>query len=243
MTAARAARAGTADAPRRPSPVLPGDLHAAIEALDLPAGLSVDLRRFAAELCAWGDRRSAARWLDTVARVATAERSVEPASTALTAAVAANLFKLIAYKDEYEVARLMTDADGLSAVAEVAGPGDRVSWQLHPPLLRGLGLDHKIAVGTWAAPAVRLLARGKALRGTPLDPFRWAEVRKVERALAAEYGAAVDELIRFLDADRLEQAVAIASLPDQVRGYEDIKLASVQRYRAELAARLERYRR
>src|SRR6185436_278511 len=115
------------------------------------------------------------------------ERAVAPNSARLVEAVAANLFKLMAYKDEYEVARLMTDADGLAAAREVAGKHGRTPGSPTPPRLRAMGLSHKISIPSWAGPAVRLLAKGKRLRGTPLDPFGYAEVRRIERQLPGEY--------------------------------------------------------
>ncbi len=102
----------------------------------------------------------------------------------LLAAVAANLYKLMAYKDEYEVARLMTDADGMAEARRLAGPSGRIAWKLHPPMLRALGMSEKISVGSWGEPAIRALARAKRLRGTVADPFRWTEVRRVERSSA-----------------------------------------------------------
>jgi indolepyruvate ferredoxin oxidoreductase len=140
----------------------------------------------------------------------------------------------VAYKDEYEVARLLTDPDGLAAAREVAGKRGRIAWKLHPPLLRALGMGGKITIGAWASPAFRLLAKGKHLRGTPLDPFRWSLVRKLERQLAAEYVRAIDTALFSLSSSNLDAAVALAELPDLVRGYEEIKVDRVAKYRAEL---------
>jgi indolepyruvate ferredoxin oxidoreductase len=178
--------------------VVPEAIAARIAALAAPPALRVALTRYAAELVAWQSARSARAWLDVLERVARAERAVDPASTRLLAAVAANLFKLTAYKDEYEVARLMTDADGLAAAREVAGRRGKIAWRLHPPLLRAMGLSHKIAIGAWAAPLVRLLAKGKVLRGTALDPFGYTHVRRLERELSGEYVAAVDHVVAAL---------------------------------------------
>ena len=140
----------------------------------------------------------------------------------------------MAYKDEYEVARLMTDADGLAAAREVAGRRGRIAWKLHPPLLRAMGLSHKIAIPSWASPAIRLLAKGKRLRGTPFDPFGYAHVRRLERELPGEYVAAIDRALAALSAENLDAAVKLAELPDLVRGYEEIKLARVESYRQRL---------
>ena len=165
-----------------------------------------------------------------------------PDSTRLLAAVAANLFKLIAYKDEYEVARLMTDADGLAAAREVAGKRGKIAWRLHPPLLRAMGLTHKIAIPGWAAPAIKLLAKGKRLRGTPLDPFGYSHVRRLERELPGEYVAAIDRALAVLSAENQGDAVALAELPDLVRGYEEIKVGRVSDYRQRLREALEMLR-
>ena len=113
-----------------------------------------------------------------------------------------------------------------------------MAWKLHPPMLRALGLDNKISIGSWAEPVVHLLARGKKLRGTALDPFRWPEVRRVERQLPGEYVEAIDRVLDRLSAGNVTAAVEIAELPDLVRGYEHIKLANVARYRAALSETL-----
>ncbi|MDW3177161.1 MAG: indolepyruvate ferredoxin oxidoreductase family protein [Acidimicrobiia bacterium] len=201
-------------------------------------GVSGDLRAqlslFASELEAWGDESTTAEWFATLERVAASERKVID-STDLLAAVAAGLFKLVAYKDEYEVARLMTLDAGLEPAKEVAGSSGSIAWKLHPPMLRALGMNKKITVGAWATPGVKALAQGKRLRGTALDPFGRAEVRRIERALPSEYIEAIDRVLGVLSEANHATAVAIAELPDLVRGYEDIKLANVEIYRAELA--------
>lgn len=228
--AVAAACADATGRPARKQPVVSPTLATRIDALDVPT----DLVLFAAELTAWQNEATAHRWLDVVERVSAAERTVG-GDGRLAAAVAANLYKLTAYKDEYEVARLMTDADAMRESREVAGRRGRISWRLHPPILRALGMKSKIAVPTWMAPGVRVLAAGKVLRGTVLDPFRWAEVRRVERALPGEYIEAIDEALRTLSSANLNKAVRLAELPEMVRGYEHIKLANVTRYRQELA--------
>ena len=217
-----------------PAHVVPEKIAARIAALAAPPALSTALSRYAAELCAWQSARTAGAWLDVVERVRARERAVAPDSTRLVEAVAASLFKLMAYKDEYEVARLMTDADGLAAAREVAGKRGRISWRLHPPLLRAMGLSHKIAIPGWAAPAIKLLAKGKRLRGTPLDPFGYTHVRRLERELPGEYIAAIDRALAALSPEKLDDAVALADLPDLVRGYEDIKVDRVATYRQRL---------
>jgi indolepyruvate ferredoxin oxidoreductase len=166
-------------------------------------------------------------------------------SEALTDALARNLFKLMAYKDEYEVARL--HLIGRDAVRSEVGAGSRarISWYLHPPFMRALGVKHKVRVGYGFRHAFRLLRAMKRLRGTPADVFGYAHVRRVERSLVAEYEQAISRALAALTAANLPTAVELAELPDIVRGYESVKLASIEDYRKRLAetqARLERPR-
>jgi len=198
------------------------------------------LSSFASELEAWGSSSTTAEWFDMLDRVAASERAVS-SSDELLMSVAAGMFKLVAYKDEYEVARLMTLDAGLEAAREVAGETGAIAWKLHPPMLRALGIDRKITIGKWATPGIKVLARGKRLRGTALDPFGRAKVRRVEQELPADYLAAIDLVLERLTADNLPEAISLAELPDVVRGYEDIKLANVESYRLSLAEGLRKF--
>ena len=162
-----------------------------------------------------------------------------PGSTRLTHEVAVSLHKLMAYKDEYEVARLLVAPGAMDQATEMAAAGGRIRWHLHPPLLRSLGLRHKIAFPESTAPMFRALARGKRLRGTLLDPFRWAEARRVERRLPEEFIVAVHRITDELSAERLDRAIKVAMLPQDIRGYEHLKLERVQRFRTSLAELME----
>ena len=208
-----------------------------LDQLGVDGALRDQLSMFAGELTAWGDEPTTASWFDMLDRVAEKERSVTE-STNLLAAVAAGLFKLTAYKDEYEVARLMTLEAGLDPAREVAQASGSIAWKLHPPLLRALGMNRKITIGAWATPAVEALARGKRLRGTALDPFGRAEVRRVERELPVEYRQAVETVLSRLSSENHADAIAIAELPEVVRGYEGIKLANVEIFRSRLSLAL-----
>jgi indolepyruvate ferredoxin oxidoreductase len=230
---------GTVEAARRavrapveitPTP-LPAALADRVDALSgNDTGLQTAVHRYAVELVAFQNLRLATRYLDEL------ESLREVGGGALLEPVAAGLFKLMAYKDEYEVARLMLDPHGHREVAAVAEPGDRVSWRLHPPTLRALGRSSKLEINTRWRPAVRLLARAKRLRGTPLDPFGRAEVRQVERALPNEYLDAIRAALGTAPgADEVARAIAIAETADLVRGYEGVKLANVERFRAAMA--------
>jgi indolepyruvate ferredoxin oxidoreductase len=153
----------------------------------------------------------------------------------LARTVAANLFKLAAYKDEYEVARLSLDPVLTERIEQQFGPGARYAYRLHPPVLRSLGMRRKISLGPWFRPAFSTLVAMRRLRGTPFDPFGRTEVRREERALLAEYRDAITRLTESLTADNHALAVEIAGLPDLVRGYEEVKLGNVRAYRARMA--------
>jgi indolepyruvate ferredoxin oxidoreductase len=182
------------------------------------------------ELIAYQDARYAQRYVDFVARVAAAERISVPGESRLAEAVARYLYKLMAYKDEYEVARLHLRPEVRESIRAELGDA-AVRYQLHPPILRALGLERKLSVGPWVEGVFRLLVAFRGLRGTALDPFGYARVRRVERALVDEYRSMVDRVLPGLEPDSHERAIRIACLPDVVRGYEDVKLRNVRRFR------------
>jgi indolepyruvate ferredoxin oxidoreductase len=200
------------------------------------------IRTRAEDLTAYQDDAYARRYLGAVERVRAAERDQTPDSAALTEAVARYLYKLMAYKDEYEVARLSLEPSLGAGLEAEFGPGARASWRLHPPVLRALGMKKKIALGPWFAPAFRVLRAARGVRGTWLDPFGRTRVRVVERELIEEYLGLVDHLAGRLSPANAALAVQLAELPDVVRGYEDVKLRNVESYQrsmAELRARLD----
>jgi indolepyruvate ferredoxin oxidoreductase len=176
-------------------------------------------------------------------RVAAEEgRRGAPGETAIAEAYARGLYKLMAYKDEYEVARLHLDAADRARREAEFGTDAKVRVLLHPPLLRALGLKRKLKLGPWAFPLLRALYRMRRLRGTRLDPFGRAHLRRVERELIDEYRALIDDALAKLDAGSAPLVAELAELPDVVRGYEEIKLRNVERFRArarELSERLD----
>jgi len=194
--------------------------------------------RHATELAAYQDTRLAARYLDLVAAAARAEaRQAGPAGAggALTEGVAAGFFHLLAYKDEYEVARLHLLPEFDQALADAVGGGRDVRYLLHPPVLRALGLRQKIAFpAPVIRPAFRVLRGMRHLRGTPADPFGYTRVRRTERRLAAGYEAEVRAALAVLSPASHAAAVELARLPLSIRGYEQIKMDAVERYEAEL---------
>jgi indolepyruvate ferredoxin oxidoreductase len=207
-----------------------------IESLDGGEIEAEALTRYASELIAWGGEREATRWLDVLDRVHETEENIRPGGGGLVFAVAANLYKLMAYKDEYEVARLMTDEQSIAEARRLAGRNGRIAWRLHPPLLRALGLSRKISFGLWTTPFFSLLARARILRGTVFDPFGYAKLRRMERDLSREYVEMLDRILPRLASANLGSAVALAELPDEIRGYEDLKLERIARYRETLTA-------
>ena len=208
---------------------LPAALAARADAL----GEAITLR--AADLVEYQNKTYADRYLDLV------ERAANTGDTAFRDAVATSYHQLLAYKDEYEVARLLTGPEAAATIDAVGGPGAKASWKLHPPMLRAIGMGNKISIRTSVgSPMMKLLARGKRLRGTPLDPFGRGAVRKVERALVAEFEASIDTVLERLASETitLEEATRIAALAQSVRGYEHRKLERAATYRTELAAAL-----
>jgi indolepyruvate ferredoxin oxidoreductase len=191
-------------------------------------------------LRAYQDAAYAERFRRLVERVRKAEDEVAAGSTRLTEAVARNAFKLMAYKDEYEVARLLTDPSFLGGVRR-RFEGGALKLHLAPPILFGRdpvsGRPRKRAFSAkYLLPMLRLLARGKVLRGSVLDPFGWMRERHKERMLRDRYFALVEEIIVRLDGANLEAAVALASYPDEIRGYGPIKDESVKRAEARVEA-------
>ncbi|WP_232665426.1 indolepyruvate ferredoxin oxidoreductase family protein [Pseudonocardia sp. TRM90224] len=182
------------------------------------------------------DYQSAATARAYVADVLTAWRAERQVgdSTQFSEAVARGLHRFVAYKDEYEVARLLTEPAFEATLAEQVPGGTGMRYRLHPPVLKALGRQKKIALGPWMRPVLRLLARGKRLRGTPLDPFARTAVRRMERALRDEYRTMVLRLADGLTTANHPTAVAAAQAAELVRGYEDVKIANVGRYRARL---------
>ena len=240
VSQAMAARGGES----APAP-LPGGLAARLEALQ-PVAAAVDLEMFVRDLCAYQSPKLAARYLDLVQAVAAAE---PPGGDGrLTAAVARGYHKLLAYKDEYEVARLMVDPKATAEARQAAdATGGRVVWKLHPPVLRMLGVKSKIGFSALWRPAFAVLAAMRRVRGTMFDPFGHTKLRRTERELPVEYKAAVLAMVERLahaasagddsvdTHETYEAAVAVAEAPELVRGYEHIKMKGV----AEMRERLE----
>ena len=199
--------------------------------------------RRSAELVAYQHEAMASRYVALVERVRRAEHQVAPKSERLADAVARQAFRLLAYKDEYEVARLFSSTDFDAALAARFESGYRVQFHLTLPWQRraDAGEPPKQAFGAWMGRAMRVLAFGKYLRGTLLDPFGYSAQRRLERALAAAYLAGIERVLDKLDAGRLDAAVAIAELPARIRGFGGVKLKHALAVRARLAELLAAY--
>ncbi len=224
-----------------PSPPATAGARELVGAAAVPRSLRGLIERRAAQVIDYQGRGRAGRWLDLVVRAAAAEEVGDPAGEhgcAFTEAVAEGWFKLLTYKDEYEVARLHLRLPLDDMADEVGIPGAfRVRYHLHPPALRRMGVDHKIAVGAGPARvAFRGLAALRRVRGTPLDLFGYARHRREERGLADEYAGLVEAAIARLSPDTYGAAVELARSVATIRGYEDIKSDAIERWRSDTAA-------
>jgi indolepyruvate ferredoxin oxidoreductase len=161
--------------------------------------------------------------------------------------VARSLFKLMAYKDEYEVARLYADPAFLRQVrGEVDGDNLRLTFHLAPPLLarhdKVTGEPRKMSFGPWILTLFGVLAKLKLLRGTALDPFGYTTERKAERQLVRDYEVLLDELIGKLAPHNHHLAVGLAAIPEKIRGFGYVKQRHLTAAKADEAALLEQFR-
>lgn len=230
----------------------------ALEALNIPAPEdATDARRLSqnfedmlarrvAYLTDYQDAAYAARYRERVERARAAEAGRAPEQCGLAEAVARNLFKLMAYKDEYEVARLYTDGDFLKQAAAAFDGKLRFTFHLAPPILARrdplTGAPRKLTFGPWMLRAFGLLARLKFLRGTAFDPFGRTAERQSERQLIADYEAMLDEVLVKLTPDNHPLAVGLAAIPEKIRGFGHVKARHRAAAMAEEAALLAQFR-
>jgi indolepyruvate ferredoxin oxidoreductase len=197
------------------------------ESQRLSTSLEEIVERRAKFLTDYQDAAYAKRYTDLVGRAKAAEAAVKPGSTALAEAVARYYFKLLAIKDEYEVARLFTQTDFVQRVAAQFEGDYTLKFHLAPPIVAKpdptTGEPRKREYGPWMLSAFRVLARFKGLRGTALDFFGRTAERKRERALVGEYEALIGELLTKLAPHNLALAVDLARIPEQIRGYGHVK--------------------
>jgi indolepyruvate ferredoxin oxidoreductase len=210
----------------------------------VPVAESLDdlIARRAAFLAEYQDVAWAERYRAAVARIRTADPEGR-----VTDAVARSLFKLMSYKDEYEVARLHVET-GFEAKLREAFEGEfRITHHLAPDFLPSAkdwrGRPRKRAFGPWVRTPMRLLARLKRLRGTPLDPFGYAAERRRERAMIAWYEAILEELPRLLPQCGADALLPIATAPLDIRGFGPVKAQAAEEVRARVAEQLAELRR
>lgn len=214
-----------------------------IDKLVHEAGLSgetaVRTSRYATDLVEWKNKEYARTFLNLVVCALAADEGMS-ASGRFVDAVIDNAYRLMAYKDEYEVARLLLLEEPNTEAVGLAGERGRIAFALQPPILHTIGITRKITFGESTWWVLRMLAAMKVVRGTVLDPFGWTAVRRVERRLRDEYL----ERIRSICDGRLEidtaRAVRVAAAPEIVRGYESVKMRNVGLYE-ELMADLLQY--
>jgi indolepyruvate ferredoxin oxidoreductase len=232
---------------------------AAVEALVQPAPEAVsDARRLSqsfdemvarrvAFLTAYQNAAYAARYRRWVDRAKAVEAARAPGKSGLADAVGRYLFKLMAYKDEYEVARLYADESFAKQVRnEIGGEHLRLHVHLAPPLLaradKVTGEPRKMTFGPWIFPLFRLLAKFKFLRGTAFDPFGYSRERRTERALVRDYETMLEEVLALLNGDNHHIAVGLAAIPEKIRGFGHVKMRHLKTAKADEAALLDQLR-
>jgi indolepyruvate ferredoxin oxidoreductase len=198
-------------------------------------------------LTGYQSKAYAKRYRRQVEQVRALEDKVVPGSTALTDAVARSLFKLMAYKDEYEVARLYTDGHFERQVASTfEGENLRYEFHLAPPLMARkdptTGVPRKMSFGPWMMKAFRVLAPLRILRGTPLDVFGYTHERKTERQLIRDFEALIGEIMEKITPANHATAVGLANIPQKIRGFGHIKERNLKTAKAEEAELLARFR-
>ena len=213
---------------------------------DPPEGLDELIQHRADVLRDYQNKSYVQRYLHLVERVRTLEIDRVPGSTEFTEAVASYYFKLLAYKDEYEVARLYTNGDFMQKIKGRFEGDYKLKLHLAPPLFSSRdahsGEPVKTAYGAWILSAMNLLARFKFLRGTAFDPFGKTAERKMERRLIEEYEQTIEELLRGLSKKNHALAVEIARIPEQIRGYDLVKQKHVESAKSQENELLKEFR-
>ena len=208
-----------------------------------PQGVDALVAKREAFLTDYQNSSYAKRYSDVVARVQKAEAAWS--KTSLSEAVARNLFKLMAYKDEYEVARLHTNTAFLQKIGDMFEGDYTVNYHLAPPIISKTnekGELQKQKFGPLMLTGFKLLKHLKVLRGTPLDIFGNTEEREMERALIGDYVASIDEVLAKLNANNHALALEIANLPDAIKGFGHVKARNVVAVRSKWSGLMEKWR-
>jgi indolepyruvate ferredoxin oxidoreductase len=227
-----------------------------VEAMVAPAVVATEARRISQSpeerlarrvefLTAYQNGAYAQRYAALVDKVRAAEASAMPGSWAFTDAVVRYAFKLMAVKDEYEVARLYTDGSFLQQVRSQFEGDLKFEFHLAPPIFGRTderGHPVKTAFGPWMLTAMKVLASLKGLRGTVFDVFGYTQERRTERTLIRDYEALIAEICAGLTPDNHATAVALASIPERIRGFGHVKLRHLVAAKAEETELLGRFR-
>jgi indolepyruvate ferredoxin oxidoreductase len=224
-------------------------IHPAAAVGDAPPTLADLVRYRAAHLVKYQDGALAGRYHARIDRIAEVERAKAPGKSGLAEAVAKGYHKLLAYKDEYEVARLYTDGAFAAQVSEQFEGVKRAEFHMAPPLLSWLfrdkatGHPRKVALPGWLVmPLFRVLAPMRRLRGGPLDLFGYTAERRAERDMIVEYERVLDEIAERLTAGNHDTAVALAALPLEIKGFGHVKAANHEKARLRQATLLAKLR-
>ncbi|MEL0020982.1 MAG: DUF6537 domain-containing protein, partial [Rickettsiales bacterium] len=213
---------------------------------DMPATLDEIVAHRSRELTAYQNAAYAERYKSLVERVRKAEAEKTPGVTGLAETVARYAYKLMAYKDEYEVARLYTDGRFENQLRNAFQGDFELKFHLAPPILTKLnpetGLRDKRTYGAWIFSAMRVLAKLKGLRGTPFDFCGWSGERRMERKLASDYETTMKEIAEGLTHDNHALAMQIANVPERIRGYGHVKERHLELALGERDALLETWR-
>jgi indolepyruvate ferredoxin oxidoreductase len=225
----------------KPAPELAND------SLKLSQSFGETVERRVAFLTTYQNARYARHYRGWVEKIQSAEATKAPGECALSEAVARYLFNLMAYKDEYEVARLYTDTSFVERVRSTFdGDNLRFEFLMAPPLFarrdKITGEPKKVSFGPWFLGALGVLKKFKVLRGTPLDPFGYTAERKAERKLIVEYEKLLADIAEHLTPGNYNSAVALAALPEKIRGYGPVKQRHLGIVKAEEAGLYEHFR-
>ena len=200
----------------------------------------------AKELIAYQNTAYADRYRKLVSEVREIEKSKAPGMNGLAEAVARNYYKLLAYKDEYEVARLFTDGTFRQELEQQFEGDFKLEFHMAPPLItrksKITGLPTKTGFGPWMETALKMIARFRFLRGTAFDPFGRTRDRKLERQLITQYESTIRDISATLNTENHRLAVELASYPESIRGYGHVKREHIEATEAQIEALLEALR-
>ncbi|MCP4007825.1 MAG: indolepyruvate ferredoxin oxidoreductase family protein [bacterium] len=214
-------------------------LESALQSFDCRTSLLEErVASFALDLRSYQSKRYAVRYLNLVRRLANAEVAIDRAAAPLTEAAARELYRIMAYKDEYEVARLLLRGPYRRWLGRHSKRRAQVTYNLHPPLLKAIGLKKKVRLGRWVEPILSCMISLRRLRGTWLDPFHRLPSRLLERELVGWYTEVLERLATHLCENNAEESLEIASLAGEIRGFEDMKASRVAWIRPQIDTKL-----